>query len=319
MQKRFYYIFGGTDNRNTEPSSITLSHRDYKKALDTSTHKFLNEISDYEFPEDYNNKDYFHISNLNEEIPIYLDNNKQSRTKLYKISWQELNKRISELKYEVKNVDDPMHMLISNLRKIKNDYKKKHPTPSPNEIVMFKEEIDWLGYYTRKGRDDNKPEIVLLVETIKKHAKPKLALTTTIIHEMFHAYYDHDLNKKENILPYVEEPLTEYAMLKFVDMLYNEDKKKYSKLFEYAKKMVRQKQYSLGIAHYGFGYYLWEYEQKYGASINWIDTFRNAKYKIAESQQEYKNYAAAFEQGIYPFWDEFRQMKLLQVLLNKNK
>ena len=107
-------------------------------------------------------------------------------------------------------------------------------------------------------------------------------------------------------------------MLKFVEKLAKKDKK-YSKLFDDAKKMVCKKQYSLGIAHYGFGYYLWEYEQKYGASINWIDTFRNAKYKIAESQQEYKNYAAAFEQGIYPFWDEFRQMKLLQVLLNKNK
>ena len=321
MQKRFYYIFGGTENRNTEPSSITLSHRDYKKALDTSTHKFLNEISDYEFPEDYNNKDYFHISNLNEEIPIYLDK-ERCRIEEHSISWQELNKKISELESEkqlMKIRDDSKQKCLDELiQKLQNIRDNQHPTPSPNDIVTLKEKIDWLGYYTRNGREDNKPEIVLLVETIKKQSKPKLALTTTIIHEMFHAYYDYDLGQDENYHPYVEEPLTEYAMLKFVEKLAKKDKK-YSKLFDYAKEMVRQKQYSLGIAHYGFGYYLWEYEQKYGASINWIDTFRNAKYKIAESQQEYKNYAAAFEQGIYPFWDEFRQMKLLQVLLNKNK
>lgn len=325
MQKRFYYIFGGTKNKNTEPSSITLSHRDYKKALDTSTHKFLNEISDYDFPEDYNNKDYFCILNLNGEIPIYLDK-KLCRIEEHKITWQDLNKRISELKSEnqfLKIRDDYKQAkcldgLIKKLQAIRDNHKSKHQTPSPNDIVTFKEEIDLLGYYTRNGRN-GEPEIVLLMETLENQPNKKNAIATTLIHEMFHAYYDHDLNKKENILPYVEEPLTEYAMLKFVDMLYNEDKKKYSKLFEYAKKKVRQKQYSLGIAHYGFGYYLWEYEQKYGASINWIKAFRNAKYKIAESQQEYKNYAAAFERGIYPFWDEYRQMKLLQVLLNKNK
>ena len=288
------YIFGGTDNRNTGSEDYNDEHiLDIKNWLESIEDKM---------------KMFFNAFDL-----IRLDTEK-TITENHQITWQELNAKISELEYEVKNGDDPMNKLISNLKKIKKDYEKDHNAPSPNEIVKFEEEIDWLGYYTRNGRDDNNPEIVLLVETIKKQSKPKLALTTTIIHEMFHAYYDHDLGQDENILPYVEEPLTEYAMLKFVEMLAIKDNN-YSKLFDYAKEMVRQKQYSLGVAHYGFGYYLWEYEQKNGAPINWIDAFRNVKYKITDTQQEYKNYAAAFEQGIYPFWDEYRQMKLLQILL----
>lgn len=307
--------------------SITLINRDYQQSVDPSIQKLLDDISDFEFITP--NGLFLKMSDINKTVPIYLDC-KKIRKEESEMTWEELISALDRLEYEKDYLDnkengtrqDPsqdenLFSLFRQLRKTHDAHKKKCPNPSPSDKVTIKKDIALKGYYTHHGRS-HCPEIVLLMETLD-HERHNYAqsVAITLIHEMFHAFYDHDSSKNVLNIPFVEEPLTEYALLKFVEALAKKDNQ-YDGLFDLAKSEVLRKQYSIGIAHYGFGYYLWEYENKSGKTledIHWIEVFRDAKYKIFDFSPEYNEYARPFRQGLYPFGKEQEQMELLRLIL----
>lgn len=309
--------------------SIKLQNRDYTDPLNQEIQNLLNSISDFEFT--MPNGLVFKMSDVNEKVPVYLDKS-ESRPEEHKITWKDLNNRIDELEDECEwlmvnqnKTDDDFPLserlwdLIEKLKRRRDDYENAHPRPDPDDIVLITEEITLLGYYTRDGRDHNS-EIVLLMETLGNESRCSESVAITLIHEMFHAFYDHDLNESDTYVPFVEEPLTEYAMLKFVEALEKKDKQ-YNSLLNKAKEKVFLKQFSSAVAHYGFGCYLWKYENENRNTLNnihWIEAFRDAKYRISESTLEYMQYAEPFSCGIYPFDDEYLQMELLRRIVLNN-
>ena len=312
--------------------SIVCTPRDYTKHLNKDIQKLLDDISDFVFTTP--DGQVFKMSDINKNVPIYLDL-KETRIEEHEITWQELCDRLDslekeythlkEMSYDECDAEDSQRRcflsdMVPIIKHIKEKYLKDHPNPSPNDIVPISQKITVNGYYTRNGKSHN-PEIVLLMETLGNERWNDDDVAFTLVHEMFHAFYDCDLSKADKSLPYVEEPLTEYAMLKFMEALAKNDPK-YNDLLDKAQRNVQNKQFSLGMAHYGFGYYLWKYENESGMTLNnilWIDEFRKAKYSISDSTPEYKEYAIPFRQGFYAFIDEFHQMELLRViLLNAN-
>jgi len=306
--------------------SITLINRDFQQKIDSSIQKLLDDIANFEFITP--NGLLFKMSDINKRVPVYLDN-KKSRVEEREMTWAELNRTIDRLEKEkeyLRNKKDRTHeesnryeylfAPIRQLEEAREEHLKNNPTPTPDDIITIKSETVLRGYYTHDGKN-HCPEIVLLMETLGNNRYNAQSVAATLVHEMFHAFYDHDLRPNDKIIPFVEEPLTEYAMLKFVEALAKKDDQ-YEDLFRSAKNDVRRKKYSIGIAHYGFGYYLWECEDKLGKTlenIHWIEVFRDAKYKVSDSSPEYNEYARPFRQGLYPFRNEQYQMELLRVVL----
>ena len=305
--------------------SITLINRDYQQPVDPSIQQLLDDISDFEFITP--NGLLFKMSDINKTVPIYLDNERR-RIEKCEVTRGELVSAIDRLEEKLRKIDNNenpnlFHSLYDTLRKL-NEARERHQNSSrergqehsPSDKITIEKEIDLKGYYTHNGRS-HCPEIVLLMETLSNELDILQSVAITLIHEMFHAFFDHDSRKNALNIPLVEEPLTEYAMLKFLEALANKDNQ-YNSLFNYAKNEVLSKQYSPEIAHYGFGYYLWEFENKSGKTfedIHWIEVIRNAKYKISDSSLEYNEYSRTFRLGLYPFENEHFQMELLRVVL----
>lgn len=290
--------------------SIVCIPREYPYPLHKDIQKLLDDISDFEFTTP--DGQVFNMSDINKSIPIYLDK-EEIRIEEHKMTRQELNEMIDNLKAKCKVLDNRdsdefetshTRQLLNALVETKARYGDDHKT---DDIVTIRQEISLNGYYTRNGKSHD-TEIVLMMETLGNDSCNAEDVVITLVHEMFHAFYDYDLSRPNNYIPFVEEPLTEYAMLKFMEAC----KIKYPKLFDKAKKKVQKKQYSLGIAHYGFGYYLWNSGSDY---FHWIDEFRKAKYSISESAPEYQQYAKPFSRGVYPFVDEYLTMKWLRYVL----
>lgn len=306
--------------------SIDLINRDFQQQIDSSIQKLLDDIADFEFITP--NGLLFKMSDINKKVPVYLDNEK-IRIEESDMTWEELIKTIDRMEHEKaflehkknrtheeSNRYEYLFVPIRQLKEARNNHLNHNPHPSPSDRITIKSETILRGYYTHKGKN-HCPEIVLLMETLGNNRYNARSVATTLVHEMFHAFYDYDLRQNDKNLPFVEEPLTEYAMLKFVEALAKKDEK-YEDMFRSAKNDVLRKKYSLGITHYGFGYCLWECEDKLGKTlenIHWIEVFHDAKYKISDSTPEYNEYARPFRQGLYPFRNEQYQMELLRVVL----
>lgn len=138
-----------------------------------------------------------------------------------------------------------------------------------------------LGYYTRKGND---AKIVLEYNFGAE-------LISTYIHEMMHAFYDSErLGNTLNSIEYVEEPLAEYGMLKFM-AAFVQTYPEHKHLLDDAINIVNEKQYTLGLSHYAFGEFLY---QNY-SHIEWEKLMLDAKNKVDVNSMEYKSLQAIFQ------------------------
>jgi len=170
--------------------------------------------------------------------------------------------------------------------------------------------IELLGEYISRNQI-NGPRVILYINTIREHAQPNTAelLTAEVyVHEMMHAYFDtsngHVYEEK------VEEPITEFAMLKFFEAF--DQSASNPQVLSSALKHVQAKQNSQGINCYGFGYYL--YNQM--SSTLWRELLYNAK---AFDRQRVYRYSTPFRNGTYPFSEENKYAKLLySVLTNQS-
>jgi len=165
---------------------------------------------------------------------------------------------------------------------------EEHANEPDNTAVDIETTYDLGGYYSRNTNQQVQGYVVLRFDT------REYPLVCTYIHEMMHAFYDADLRNPMNDAEYAEEPLAEYGMLHFVESFVRSHPE-HSDMLMHAKYSVNAKQFDLGIAHYGFGAYLYEQFQH----IDWERLMRAAHSKIINTRVPYTNLKAAL-QGAYP-------------------
>ena len=199
------------------------------------------------------------IKSINtEEVPVYLDDKIELKSPPVRTKREEVENYVRELqnvidkfeKEKAQGQNRELGILIEDLVALREKLKDLLEQYKNCDTIPIDINYTRFGYYTRDGRNHS-PEIVLLMGAIGDN---KRRLISTYIHEMFHAYYDlcwiedqnNPIYKKKEGLTYIEEPLTEYAMLKFLEAFGYED------VLEVAQG-VRRKQFSPGTCHYGFG------------------------------------------------------------------
>lgn len=332
--------------RNLSLTDLTEVHkRDFKGDLTQENLQWIKNVQEHDFG-DVNIKDI----HTNGCIPAYLDENKQYYEFPTPVSRKELEdyvKRLSDyikkLKEKIKEIQAKKDITSSEqskideieelIRKLKNKRSAVRRGLRRNRGSVLRipcRKIRLFGYYTRNGRNSQpnkrEPEVVLLMDSIGKDNNS--LLISTYIHEMFHAYYDFDWLKlsqndldKANLkypkhvdLKYIEEPLTEYAMLKFLEDFEGKDQDKRHAVLAKVPDIISNKRFNSCICHYGLGYYLWKWEKKGGKlpNGNWIQNYKNVKSKENLLDQEF---IAPFKKGLYPFGSELHYMALLYKLI----
>ena len=327
--------------RNLSLTDLTNVHkRDFKGDLSQENLQWIKNVQEHGFGDVV-------IKNIhtNGRIPAYLDENKQYYEFPTPVSRKELedyvkglSDYIKKLKEKIKEFQekDIEHSLIDEIeeliKKLKNKQSAVRRGLRRNRGPILRipcRKIRLLGYYTRNVRnsqpDKREPEVVLLMDGI---GKDNSLLISTYIHEMSHAYYDLDWLKlsqqdmgqanlehpKYKDLKYIEEPLTEYAMLKFLEDFAGKDQDKRNDVLTNVSKFISNKRFNSSTCHYGLGYYLWKWEKKGGKlpDGNWIQNYKNVKSKENLLDHEFTD---PFKKGLYPFGSELHYMALLYKLI----
>jgi len=207
------------------------------------------------------------------------------------------------------DLHDDLTVEISTLGK-KRTYEVEMNDPDPQtgapRVYRRPVNIDILGEYISRDQT-NGPRVILYINTIRgqQPTQTELLIAEVYVHEIMHAYFDtsngHVYEEK------VEEPITEFAMLKFFEAF--DQGASSLKVLSSALNNVQAKQNgSIGIKCYGFGYYLFTQM----SSTPWRELLYHAK---TFNSQCLKEYSTPFIQGTYPFHDESKYAKLLYGLL----
>lgn len=162
--------------------------------------------------------------------------------------------------------------------------------------------IPLLGCYETERRT-----VVLYIGNIDLYGT-RWTLATTFIHEMFHAYFD----TKVNFNGFVEEAIVEYSTLCFARRFEDSDPKKYNGLFDDCRSHVRAKRTTLGLAHYGFGSYL--YEKNELPLTFWSHAYKEVCNNGVAENVFTKEYAKMLR--VYPFGREAQAMLYLHAALH---
>ena len=157
--------------------------------------------------------------------------------------------------------------------------------------------------------ETDRKTVVLYIGNIDLYGT-RWTLATTFIHEMFHAYFD----TKVNFNDFVEEAIVEYSTLCFARQLEDSDPKKYERLFDDCWSDVCNERTTLGLSHYGYGSYLYEYEQKELPLTFWSHTYKEVCNKGAVENDFTKEYAKMLR--VYPFDREAQAMLYLHAALH---
>ena len=173
----------------------------------------------------------------------------------------------------------------------------------PNGDYRIGGDYEILGEYVPLQK-----KVILYYETIKKHEpfdlkRREKLLATVYVHEMMHAYLDYGYVKA--YFDKIEEPIAEYAMLSFFDD-FNKS------ILQYAEKHAEAKQKALGIAHYGFGYCLFNNSKR----VDWLEDYYNAKPQLVLNGPNIDNYLDFWRVGGYPFDMEQLCMVMLYLSLH---
>ena len=167
----------------------------------------------------------------------------------------------------------------------------------PNGEYQIEGNNSVLGEY-----DQTNKRVVLYNDNIKQanpygdEFRTKCLFAVVYVHEMMHACLD----KGNNTIKEIEEPLVESAMLEF---FHNYDKS----IFEFAEQHVEAKQFKLGLTHYGFGYCVF----KKTNGTNWLKDYRYAKNSLVKTAPNVATYLDYWKTGIYP---EKKEKECLEAL-----
>lgn len=267
----------------------------------------LDEINNFPWQtlSEVSNNRYKCLGDLAKTLDVELDDkNTPTKTRWEKVPKSELKKMLTELEKMVENLNKDHY-----LWKLYEELSTKYFTSKDTDIIIERQ-FTILGEYIR-NKINERPKVILYTKAIQNAAKSVIdafkLLQIVYVHEMMHAFYDHDHSLLNKYIPYIEEPLTEYAMLWFMT--------DYGQLKDYAIAHVQEKQNSPAICFYGFGTFL--YNLLNCLNIDGISLYRNTKYRIDESDKQVETYAKEFRFGIYPLGNELDKaaqlIKLLQV------
>lgn len=196
-------------------------------------------------------------------------------------------------------------------RKLNEDCDLRIPYTEDGDTYIITHSFLILGEYIRTGK---RPKVILYTKAIKKEAAktPHCSLINLFqlvyVHEMMHAFYDYDHSLPNKYISYIEEPLTEYAMLRFMTDYQS------GKLTDYAISFVNEKQNSPAICFYGFGAYLYDHFNT--LRIDGMSLYRKAKYRIEESDEQVKEYTKEFRYGIYPLNKVEKASQLINIAVS---
>ena len=199
--------------------------------LSNSTIELFEQVDAFEYP--LLQPKYHNLGELHNTLELEITNKlANDRTHIVRMSIADIKSRVKELEREKEKIDRDAEMIFKKMREttdfnLRNQLEcqikpflgydelkhlKKVLEDNRNQPDGYMVEIECpyhrSGYYTRTGND---AKIVL------EHKYRNEEFISTYIHEMMHAFYDSErLGGSSNSIEYVEEPLAEYGMLRFL-------------------------------------------------------------------------------------------------------
>ena len=272
--------------------------------IDSDTIELFEQVDAFEYP--LLQFKYHNMGELHNTLEVEITNElEDDRTHIERISIADIKARIKELKDEAETIERANDALFKKMQdttdyNLRNQLERQtkhfqgyselqslesvlqqHSNKPDDYVVEIECPYHRSGYYTRTGKD---AKIVLEYNFGAE-------FFSTYIHEMMHAFYDSErLGSSSNSIEYVEEPLAEYGMLRFLSAFVQGDQE-HRNLLEQAIRLVNEKQYTLGLSHYAFGEYLY---QNYSL-IEWEKLLLAAKNKVDVYSMEYKSLQAIFQ------------------------
>lgn len=285
--------------------SFDCKYYNNRRKLDKETIELLEQIKAFRYPllhPKYNTLGELH-NTLTVEITEELDND---GTHIERISIAGIKARIKELKTEQETIERENDVLLKKMHNttdfnLRNQFERQikpfhggdeleslesvlrqYSNKPDDYVVEIEHPYHRSGYYSRSGDD---AKIVL------EHTGWIYGIISIYIHEMMHAFYDSARSGSfPNSIEYVEEPLAEYGMLKFLSV-YVKAHPEHKRLLDDAISTVNEKQYTLGISHYAFGEYLY---QNY-THIEWEKLMLDAKNRVDIGSEDYKSLQSIFQ------------------------
>lgn len=252
-------------------------------------------------------KGYHCLGELHNTIRVELQYERPDRINTITFSREEIEKHIEHIEKMLRQ-DAPIdrERLYVQLEYLHGVLNRMNPE---SDNITIEHRIEILGEYKRTKLGDT-PTVVLYMRPIRNRAMAEKVLAETYVHEMYHAYYDHNKTVENRSIPEVEEPLTELGMLRFMQDF--EPSCSYSDIDQHAFRSVKSKQYHAQLCHYGFGAYL--FDNPNVNNMAWEDAFSQVKYDLSLTDALLSQFVSAFSKGLYPL-DEYHYAKLLWNIL----
>lgn len=240
---------------------------------------------------------------------VVLSNQKKSRHYSYEMTVAECMAKIKELDAEISRINDKLSILYTRYKEARNNNDDDKANRIEKEMGSYGWNVNRLGdmkaayqnacQKALNGKcmiecdivitgeyDSSLNQVILYYKSISSEE----LLAVVYVHEMMHAYFD----RGGITLPEIEEPIVEYGMLCFFKTFGD------AKLLKFAQEEVKNKQNTIGIAHYGFGHCIY----KNDSNINWLEIYRNTKPRLSNTSPNVENYLDFWRTGTYPFGKE---------------
>lgn len=266
--------------------------------LTNSEEQILDRVDKFSYPLN----GYANLADLHSRKTVELSDKIKTRDYSYEITYYERVAEIDKLQERINKIDRLIDQKMQKfeeaqgtmrdalgrqlgeleveralLRDIRGAYVDAEQGTNGNFVIHGCYEI--LGEYISSSK-----KVVLYYNSIRYYNNSDYLLAIVYVHEMMHAYLDGGTFIKE-----IEEPIVEYAMLNFFKAFDRQ-------ICEVAEKHVKDKQKTMGISHYGFGYCIF----KNPNGIKWLEDYRNAKNSIAKTDLNVVSYLDYWKTGVYP-------------------
>jgi len=251
-------------------------------------------------------KGYASLADLHAKLTVVVEEEAPERTRTVTYHRSDIERRLGEVKLLLKDPQKCENELLWKLRrKLENILERM----GDSDTLTEEQTMTVFGEYIRHNPGDD-PVVKLYIGSIRKAApyREDWLLAQVYVHEMHHAYYDHDHSVANAYIKEVEEPLTELGMLLFMKAFDEEERG----IINDALWSVKQKQRGM-TSCYGFGAFV--YEDRVWRKRDWRKALYDAKYDIDDTTRLMSAYQAPFLQGFYPT-DEAHWAEMLWRILH---
>lgn len=260
------------------------------------------------------------LADLHCKLTVYTSAEEKTRDFSYVISAPERQQKIDELNQKINDLSDEFNNLpfpgFNADGSVREAYNRKKDElefeiwTSRKSLELYENASDLHdGNYQIVGSnpvlgeyDSTRKVITLYMNNIRGNGSNPELTAIVYVHEMMHAYLDISQN---GIISEIEEPIVEYAMLKFFELFNG------GALLNQAEREVEDKKYVFGIAHYGFGHCLFHNPN----GIDWLEDYKNAKRSLFKTDPNVIPYLNYWNKGTYPFNDEVGCLNALYIAL----